>query len=216
MQHAGGDWTAGTPVPPTRKGRRVVHLGRRRVALGIAAATLILGVMLVAGPPIAAGSGVQLRPATAAQTAAMEQAVEAAHRCGFSLANQYLWPVELASDGWGLGQVDARDPRLQGNTDLLLHLAAGRWRFVTCRSSFLGTHTAYRLALVERLQAAIPAPHAATAPPAMLRSLAAVVLPSGCCPRHRPRRVDDGLGRAGVRALRAAEAADHALHLAAG
>ncbi|MDA8032908.1 MAG: hypothetical protein M0T71_01880 [Actinomycetota bacterium] len=188
MQHAERDWPAKTTVSTTRKRGRIVHLVRRQVALGIAATTLILGGTLVASPPIAAGSGVQVRPASAAETGAMERAAEAAHRCGFSLANEYLWPVELASDGWGLGQVDARDPRLQGNADLLLHLVAGRWRFVTCGSSFYGTHTAYPLAVVERLQAAIPAPHATTAPPAMLGALAAVVLPSGWCTGTGTRR----------------------------
>ncbi len=165
----------GAPVGTKRRGIR------RRVLAPL------LGLLLVPTWPVmarASASIVGIHSATVAETVAIEQAANAVSGCGFSSVTQYLWPLEVSSGGWAVGQVDARDPVDQGNGDLVMHLSGGQWQYVTCGSDFsTGQANAnYPVSVVIQLQNAMPSPSTQPATSSMAKTLQTVTANWGWCP----------------------------------
>jgi len=147
----------------------------------------LVGLLLAPTWPFvaqASASNMGLHSATVAETVALEQAANAVSGCGFSSTTQYLWPIEVSSNGWAVAQVDARDPVDQGNGDLVLHLNGGQWQYVTCGSDFSagGAKANYPISVVTELQNAMPSLSSQPASLGTVKTLQTVTTNEGWCP----------------------------------
>jgi hypothetical protein len=83
-----------------------------------------------------AATRITAKRATASQVRELTAVANAHHTIGFSSALQYLSPVRVTSNGWAYGQIDARNPKDQGNAGIFFRLANGRWRVAAAGSDF--------------------------------------------------------------------------------
>lgn len=147
-----------------------------------------LGVVAALPAAPAAFAWVRVSAGTARKTAAVERALNAVHGCGFSTRADYVWMLEVASNGWAMGAIAARNPANQGDGVFLVHYYRGRWHYVTCGSDlgYSNIHPPgyppFPGPLVHRLARAMHVIRIHKATTATINELEAVTTTRGWCP----------------------------------
>jgi hypothetical protein len=61
------------------------------------------------------------------------------HTAGYTSAADFLHPVYVTNNGWAMGRIIARNPRNQGNADIIFRQRNGSWTAFSCGSDFTGS-----------------------------------------------------------------------------
>jgi hypothetical protein len=107
---------------------------------------LVIGTTTVAAPAPAAARVVG-RPATPAQVRQLTAVANAHHTCGFNERADYLAHARVTNNGWAGAQINARNPALQGNCEIVFKHRHKGWRVFTAGSDLSGVPDAVRRAL---------------------------------------------------------------------